>query len=162
MAPPAVAPVQRRVLIVEDNPVNAAVAEGYLAELGYASVWVTDGAAAVARSAEQRFDLILMDLNMPDMDGFAAAALIRQRDSEFGSLAGQARVPIVALTAHEAESYRDACLTAGMDDILSKPYKLAECARITREWIEAPRRKRQGDTLTTDNEGVILATVRNH
>ena len=91
-------------------------------------MWVKDGAEAVARHAAERFDLILMDLSMPGMDGFATTALIRQRG------AAAARVPIVALTAHDAANYRDACLTAGMDDMLSKPYTLEECAQVVRRF----------------------------
>jgi signal transduction histidine kinase/ligand-binding sensor domain-containing protein/CheY-like chemotaxis protein/HPt (histidine-containing phosphotransfer) domain-containing protein len=117
------------VLLVEDEPVNAAVAQGYLAELGCTSVWVTGGSEAVARSAIERFDLIMMDINMPSMDGFATTALIRQGE------AGQRRVPIIALTAHEARNYRDACLSAGMDDILSKPYTLEQCAQLLNSHI---------------------------
>ncbi|MBL8270687.1 hybrid sensor histidine kinase/response regulator [Steroidobacter sp.] len=117
------------VLLVEDEPVNAAVAEGYLATLGCTSVWVKSGTEAVARSAGEHFDLILMDLNMPDMDGFAATKLIRQR-------AGQGkRTPIVALTAHDAATYRDKCLNADMDDILTKPYTMDECSRLLRKWL---------------------------
>jgi CheY-like chemotaxis protein len=120
------------VLLVEDEPVNAAVAQGYLAALGCTSVWVATGPAAVARSAVERFDLILMDLSMPGMDGFATTALIRQQAR------GSARVPIVALTAHDAASYRDICIAAGMDDLLSKPYTLEQCTALLRRWI-APR-----------------------
>jgi signal transduction histidine kinase/CheY-like chemotaxis protein/HPt (histidine-containing phosphotransfer) domain-containing protein len=119
------------VLLVEDEPVNAAVAEGYLASLGCTSVWVKSGNEAVARSAGERFDLILMDLNMPDMDGFAATRLIRQRAKQ-----GE-RTPIVALTAHDAATYREKCLRADMDDILTKPYTLDECARLLRKWLVA-------------------------
>ena len=104
-----------RVLIVEDDQINAAVAEGYLAELGCSSEWVVDGSGAVARNAVERFDLILMDLNMPGLDGYGTTALIRKYDHT-------SRVPIVALTANDANAYREACLRAGMDDILSKPY----------------------------------------
>jgi len=117
------------VLLVEDEPVNAAVAEGYLANLGCTSVWVEDGAEAVARSAAERFDLILMDLSMPTMDGFATTALIRQREGN-----GR-RVPIVALTAHDALNYRSSCLAAGMDDILTKPYTMAECTQLLQRWL---------------------------
>jgi CheY-like chemotaxis protein len=97
---------------------------------------VKSGNEAMARSAGEHFDLILMDLNMPDMDGFAATKLIRQR-------AGQGRrVPIVALTAHDAIAYREKCLRADMDDILTKPYTLDECGRLLRKWLtqetEAP------------------------
>ena len=125
----AAAPLGGHVLLVEDEPVNAAVAQGYLAELGCTSVWVDNGSEAIARSARERFDLIMMDLNMPAMDGFAATRLIRQRQHHAD------RVPIIALTAHEAKNYRDACLTAGMDDLLSKPYTLDQCAALLRRWI---------------------------
>jgi signal transduction histidine kinase/ligand-binding sensor domain-containing protein/CheY-like chemotaxis protein/HPt (histidine-containing phosphotransfer) domain-containing protein len=121
------------VLLVEDEPVNAAVAQGYLAALGCTSVWVKDGPEAVARNAAERFDLILMDLSMPTMDGFATTALIRQREAR-----GR-RLPIIALTAHDATNYRDTCLQAGMDDMLSKPCTLQECARVLRQWIPANR-----------------------
>src|SRR6185437_14785691 len=67
------------VLLVEDEPVNAAVAQGYLEALGCTSVWTKDGAAALARSATERFDLILMDINMPAFDGYETARLIRER-----------------------------------------------------------------------------------
>jgi signal transduction histidine kinase/ligand-binding sensor domain-containing protein/CheY-like chemotaxis protein/HPt (histidine-containing phosphotransfer) domain-containing protein len=117
------------VLLVEDEAVNAAVAQGYLEELGCTSVWVKDGPEAVARSAVERFDLILMDLSMPKMDGYATTALIRKRDAQ------RARVPIVALSAHDAVAYRAACLDAGMDDILSKPYTLEACAQLLRRWL---------------------------
>lgn len=117
------------ILLVEDEPVNAAVAEGYLAALGCTSVWVKSGADAVARRSAERFDLVLMDLNMPDMDGFAATRLIRQREGR-----GE-RVAIVALTAHDAAAYRDKCLRADMDDILTKPYTLEDCARVLRKWL---------------------------
>ncbi len=117
------------VLLVEDEPVNAAVAQGYLAVLGCTSVWVKDGPEAVARAAAERFDLILMDLSMPTMDGFATTALIRQRKGT-----GR-RVPIIALTAHDASSYRETCLQAGMDDMLSKPCTLEECKKVLRRWI---------------------------
>jgi two-component system, sensor histidine kinase and response regulator len=109
--------------------VNMAVAQGYLAELGCTSIAATNGAEAVSRSATEKFDLIMMDLNMPDMDGFEATGLIRK-----GERAG-AHVPIVAITAHQAASYRDACLTAGMDDILSKPYTFDECARLIARFL---------------------------
>jgi signal transduction histidine kinase/ligand-binding sensor domain-containing protein/CheY-like chemotaxis protein len=124
------------VLVVEDEGVNAAVAQGYLAELGCTHVWVADGAGALARSAIERFDLILMDLNMPGLDGFATAAAIRKREGS-----GK-RVPIVALTATEAEDCRDRCLIAGMDDVLSKPYSYAQCETLLRALIPDPSRTR--------------------
>ncbi|MBV8143606.1 MAG: response regulator, partial [Gammaproteobacteria bacterium] len=118
------------VLIVEDDAVNAAVAQGYLAELGCRSVWVASGEEAVARSAVERFDMVLMDLNMPGLDGYATTALIRKGEREY-------RVPIIALTANEPAQYREACLRAGMDDIMSKPYTIADCAAVIRRWMSS-------------------------
>lgn len=118
------------VLLVEDDAVNAAVAEGYLDALGCSCVWVKRGSDAVARAASERFDLVLMDLNMPDMDGFTATRLIRRREGQ------GARVPIVAVTAHDASSHRDKCLHADMDDILTKPYTLEDCTRLLKRWLE--------------------------
>lgn len=114
------------VLLVDDESVNAAIAQGYLAELGCSSVWVDNGAEAVTRSGTERFDLIMMDLNMPTMDGLAATRLIR------ATTGAQRAIPIVALTAHDAASYRAACLEAGMNDIMSKPYTFEQCANLLR------------------------------
>jgi len=72
----------------------------------------------------------MMDLNMPTMDGFATSRLIREHEG------GVARIPIIALTAHDAKNYRAACLAAGMDDLMSKPYTLDECAQLLRRWIK--------------------------
>ncbi len=117
------------ILLVEDEPVNASVAMGYLEALGCSSVWVETGAEAISQSAAQRFDLILMDLSMPGMNGFQTAALIREREGP------DRRVPIIALTAHDAKGYRESCLQAGMDDLLTKPYTLEQCAQLLRRWI---------------------------
>lgn len=125
---PAVASIGGHVLLVEDEPVNAAVAQGYLATLGCSSVWVKDGAEALARHTTERFDLILMDLNMPNLDGFATSRLMRERG-------GARRVPIVALTANDGVDRRESCLASGMDDLLSKPCTLEDCARVLRRWI---------------------------
>jgi response regulator RpfG family c-di-GMP phosphodiesterase len=87
--------------------------------------------AAIARIQTEHFDLVLMDLNMPDMDGFAATARIREQE------AGRTRVPVIALTAHDARSYRPRVLDAGMDEILSKPYSLQECHQMLSHWMTA-------------------------
>ncbi len=121
------------VLLVEDEPVNAAVAQGYLSELGCTSEWVQSGPDAVARCAGERFDLIMMDLNMPTMDGFATSRLIRAGEGQ------RRRVPIIALTAHDAGEYRDSCRSAGMDDIMSKPFSLEQCANLLRRWLDPAR-----------------------
>jgi signal transduction histidine kinase/CheY-like chemotaxis protein/HPt (histidine-containing phosphotransfer) domain-containing protein len=137
------------VLLVEDEPVNAAVAQGYLSVLGCTCVWVKDGPEAVARSATERFDLILMDLSMPTMDGFETTALIRRR------MGASRRVPIVALTAHDAANYRETCLKADMDDMLSKPCTLDECAQVLRRWIPHSDEHTHRQTLpATSSEGL--------
>src|SRR6185437_13189189 len=133
------------VLLVEDDEVNAAVAQGYLEALGCTSVWTKDGAEALARSATDRFDLIFMDLNMPGFDGYETAKLMRSR-----SAAGP-RMPIVALTAHTPSQVRERCAAAGIDDVLSKPYTLEDCEQLLRRWItrktgtKAPARPVTGD-----------------
>jgi signal transduction histidine kinase/CheY-like chemotaxis protein/HPt (histidine-containing phosphotransfer) domain-containing protein len=119
------------VLIVEDDAVNATVAEGYLALLGCSSVWLKEGSSAVAHCAKERFDLILMDLNMPGLDGYETTRQIRELEG------GSARTPIIALTANKASVYRDGCLLAGMDEILSKPYSLAALTQLLRRWVDA-------------------------
>ena len=126
---PAVEALGAHVLLVEDEPVNAAVAQGYLEALGCTSVWVENGPEAVIRSAVDRFDVILMDLSMPGMDGFATTAQIRARE-QTGS-----QVPIIALTAHDAPGIREACVRAGMNDLLSKPYTLEQCAQLLQHWV---------------------------
>jgi len=116
------------VLVVEDNPVNAAVAQGMLAELGCTATVVNGGRRAVACAVAERFDLILMDLHMPDLDGITATGLIRRAETGI-------RVPIVALTADAAHAHRDKCQDAGMDDFLGKPFTLRELhARLSR-WL---------------------------
>ncbi len=90
------------VLLVEDEAVNAAVAEGYLVSAGLHMARVKNGTDAVARSGAERFDLIFMDLNMPGIDGFTAAKLIREREEASGKAGTNSRVPIIALTAHDA------------------------------------------------------------
>jgi CheY-like chemotaxis protein/nitrogen-specific signal transduction histidine kinase/HPt (histidine-containing phosphotransfer) domain-containing protein len=129
-------PLKAHVLLVEDESVNAAVAEGYLDALGCTSTWVTNGAEAVARAAAEHFDLVLMDLSMPGMDGFATTALIRQQQRRAASTRGAVtRVPVIALTAHDAVRYREKCLAADIDDILSKPYTLDDCRRVLQQWL---------------------------
>jgi signal transduction histidine kinase/ligand-binding sensor domain-containing protein/CheY-like chemotaxis protein/HPt (histidine-containing phosphotransfer) domain-containing protein len=140
------------VLLVEDEPVNAAVAEGYLTALGYRCVWVQSGREAVARQAAERFDLIFMDLSMPELDGFGTAKLIRQSEQSAG--AGR-RVPIVALSAHDAGKYRAQCLATGIDDILSKPYTLEQCAAFLRKWASGSGSNRTAMTAATAGAAAV-------
>jgi CheY-like chemotaxis protein len=111
----------RRVLLAEDNPVNRKLAIRLLEKHGYSVVAVEDGRAAVAAWEEASFDVILMDVQMPEMDGFQATAEIRRRETVTG-----AHTPIVAMTAHALKGDEERCLAAGMDRYLAKPIRAAE------------------------------------
>jgi CheY-like chemotaxis protein len=117
-AEPIAEPRGLRVLVAEDNPVNQMLAVRMLQKLGHEATVVPDGRAAVAAVEAEAFDLVLMDVQMPEMDGFAAAAAIRQHEA---GAPGRPRIPIIALTAHALKGDREQCLAAGMDDYLSKP-----------------------------------------
>ena len=123
-------PVQGTVLLVEDNPVNQKVAQAMLAKLGLPMVLANDGQEAVELVKVRDFGLILMDCQMPVMDGYAATAAIRGLPGGRGE-----RLPIVALTANAMQGDRQKCLEAGMDDFLSKPYKLAQLQAIMARWF---------------------------
>ena len=107
------------VLVVEDNPVNQRLAAALLGKAGYQVRVAATGGAALAALDTGHFDLVLMDVQMPDMTGVETAAHIRRRP-------GDGRIPIVAMTAHVMESDREACYAAGMDDFLAKPIDATE------------------------------------
>ncbi len=108
-----------KILLAEDNPVNVRLALRQLTRLGFSATVAANGALACEAAQREHFDLILMDLQMPQMDGLAATRAIREREC-----GGPVRVPIVAMTADALPEDRDACLAAGMDDYLSKPVSL--------------------------------------
>ncbi len=119
-----------RALLVEDNPVNREVSTGMLELLGYHVTVAEDGQQGVAASAIEAFDLILMDCQMPVMDGFTATARIRDREQRTHA----ARIPIIALTANAMDGDRERCLNAGMDDYLSKPFSQQALAEVLSRW----------------------------
>ncbi len=136
---------RRRVLLAEDNPINRQIAMAMLAGIGCEVVCVADGRQAVERSRDQAFDLILMDCQMPEMDGFEATAMIRARESGMNrtgagagadatSLTSQ-RTPIIAVTANAMHGDRERCLEAGMDDYLAKPFAKKHLRAIADRWI---------------------------
>jgi len=110
-----------RVLLAEDNPVNQKVALRLLEKFGCTVQIAGTGSQAVAAALHGRFDLVLMDCQMPDMDGFEATAEIRRRELDTGH-----RTRIVALTANAMSTDAERCRRAGMDGYISKPYKPAE------------------------------------
>ncbi|RMF77779.1 MAG: response regulator, partial [Nitrospirae bacterium] len=118
------------VLLAEDNAVNRLVAVKALERLGHRVTAVADGAAAVEAWAAGGFDLVLMDCQMPVMDGYRATAEIRAREAERGG----PRTPIVALTANAMAGDREQCLAAGMDDHLAKPVRGEALAACLERW----------------------------
>jgi len=123
-------PVKRRgrVLLVEDNPVNQLVAKGMLGKLGCDVVVAAHGAEALDQLEHDEFDLVLMDCNMPVMDGYEASRQIRQSGR-------WPHLPIVALTANAMSEERERCRAAGMSDYLAKPFRREELAALLDQWI---------------------------
>ncbi len=126
-------PLSGRVLVAEDNAVNQTVAVNLLASMGVESVVASDGEEAVDRFEEQHFDAILMDCQMPRLDGFAATEEIRQREAERGIQP----TPIIAITANAMAGDMEKCLAAGMDDYLRKPYKGEQLYAILAKVLDA-------------------------
>ena len=127
-------PLNARVLLADDNPVNQVVAEETLKLLGCRTQVVEDGSGAVEAMAEGGYDLVLMDVQMPVMDGFEATSQIRRLEAEQG---GPRRVPIIALTADAMQGDRERCLAAGMDDYLSKPFTPTQLWEVLERWLGA-------------------------
>ncbi|MGO9241612.1 MAG: response regulator [Bryobacteraceae bacterium] len=130
-----------RILVVEDNDINQRVAQRLLEREGHTAVIAADGRKALERLEDASFDLILMDLQMPLLDGFETTAEIRRRERGTG-----AHIPIVALTAHAYQSDCDHCLEAGMDAFLSKPVDPGQLAR-TIQSLSAGRAQCVGEEI---------------
>jgi signal transduction histidine kinase/CheY-like chemotaxis protein/HPt (histidine-containing phosphotransfer) domain-containing protein len=127
-----------RVLVVEDNAVNQDVASGILKQMGCTVVTAANGRSAVQLFAQETFDLILMDCEMPIMDGFDATRRIRDIERVMRGLSdreSRSRTPIVALTAHALAEVRERCLEVGMDDFLVKPYDELQIADMLGRWL---------------------------
>jgi signal transduction histidine kinase/CheY-like chemotaxis protein len=129
-AAPSITPTRaarrQRVLVAEDNPVNQKLAQHLLERRGHTPILVGNGREAVDMMRRDQFDLVLMDLQMPEMDGFEATASIRAHERN----SGQPRVPIIALTAHAMQGDRQRCLDADMDGYVAKPIKPVELFEV--------------------------------
>jgi CheY-like chemotaxis protein len=123
------------VLVADDDAMNRLVAEESLKYLGAEVVAVDSGSAVLHAMAGRHFDLLLLDVHMPDMSGIEAAMRIRQHEK--GS--GAPRVPIVALTASATAKDQQSCLDAGMDGVLTKPFRMEQLEQVLRTWCPSTR-----------------------
>ena len=136
MLPPKILPklAGQRVLLVEDNPVNQKVALKMLHFCGVDSHLAANGQEALDELAHQAYDLVLMDCQMPELDGYAATRALREREQS----QGLSRVPVIALTANALEGDKHRCIEAGMDDYLSKPLMLDDLSAMLQRWLLPP------------------------
>lgn len=135
-----------RILVAEDDPVNAETLRSMLAQLGYEIVMARNGEEAVARAAACEFDAILMDGQMPVMNGIDATRIIRDDEARRGL-----HRRIIGVTASTFDEYRDQCLDAGMDDVVQKPVGMAGLVRVLSQWV--------GDAPAVAPSGVAPVTV---
>ena len=137
---------QASILVAEDNPVNQEVALAMLELMGCRAEVADNGAIAAEKALDHRYDLILMDCHMPEMDGFSATAKIRQEESHLGQ---DVRIPIIALTANVQGGIKQECLAAGMDDYLSKPFSQEQLMATLEKWLSPTK------TESDENEQII-------
>jgi PAS domain S-box-containing protein len=150
-----------RILVTEDYPTNQQVFMRFLKNAGYKADLAANGREAVDACATKHYDLILMDIQMPDMDGYQATKAIREREVQSAEKdckngrRGLFRVPIVAMTAHAISGYRESCLAAGMDDYLTKPVGKKALMAMVEKWTASrPEQDREGhsDVQVIDEE----------
>jgi len=141
LAIPAAACAPLRILLVEDNPANQKLATYILGNRGHTVEIAGDGQEAISLTAHNRYDAVLMDVQMPGMNGWEATAAIRKREG------GGSRVPIIAMTAHAAQGVRDQCLAAGMDAYLSKPIQFSKLIEMVESFAEKAGTSPDADCL---------------
>jgi PAS domain S-box-containing protein len=146
---------RERILLAEDNPTNQQVATRLLEKMGFGVVAVSNGQDAVRALESEPFDLVLMDLQMPVMDGFEATRAIRGPQSGVRNR----QVPIVAMTAHALKGDRERCLEAGMDDHVSKPVDPKKLAMVTERWLGHSPEPAQPPELAEASEPVKETVV---
>ncbi len=133
------------ILVAEDHTINQQVAQLYLDNLGFNCNIVSNGIEVLSALAENQYDLILMDCQMPEMDGLTAAAAIRNMEKSTGK-----HIPIVAMTASAMQGDREICLVAGMDDYISKPIDFSPLRKMLEKWL--PLNKKAVVQVTTQQQ----------
>jgi signal transduction histidine kinase/ActR/RegA family two-component response regulator len=123
-----------RVLLAEDNAINQKIACRFLEKEGHDVTLASDGRQALAALDRETFDVVLMDIQMPEMDGFQATAIIRAGERNTGN-----HLPIIAMTAHAMKGDRERCLAAGMDSYLAKPITAPELIKVLEKFSDAPQ-----------------------
>ncbi len=121
----------KRVLVVEDNLVNQLICQEMLVGLGLDAAIADNGREALRALEDNIYDLVLMDCQMPEMDGYEATRVIRAREQT----QQQPRLPILALTAHAMVGDRERCLEAGMDDYVTKPFRYEDIKALLERWL---------------------------
>lgn len=132
---PVATPLAPAILLAEDNPVNALIAITMLEKLNMEVVHVTTGKSALKSMRTRPYKLVLMDINMPEMDGYTATRYVRKWEKE-GVL--KQRTPVIAMTANALKGDRERCLKMGMDDYLAKPVKQDELLKLVGRWLKEP------------------------
>ena len=122
------------ILLVEDNKVNQLVGSKVLENLGYGFTIANNGLEAVSAFQSGAYDAVLMDCQMPEMDGYEATAAIRRLEGPEG------HIPIIAMTAAAMEGDRERCMSAGMDDFLTKPVRLEAVSTALQRWVVSAKR----------------------
>ncbi|GJM23874.1 MAG: hypothetical protein DHS20C16_02890 [Phycisphaerae bacterium] len=143
----------RHLLVVEDNAVNQRVVSSLLDRLGYAVSIACNGLEALHALEQDAFDLVLMDVQMPTMDGLEATSRIRLQEK-------YSDLPVIALTAHAALSDRDRCIRAGMDDYITKPINKNDLKAMVEKWLPAEGRNKGSDSISEPSESEGAAAVK--
>jgi PAS domain S-box-containing protein len=152
-------PLSARVLLVEDNGVNQEIGMAMLQAIGCEVDLAADGREAIEATGAKDYDLVLMDCQIPHVDGFEATRAIRARERERSPSSAALRLPIVALTANAMSGDRELCIAAGMDDYLSKPFTQAQLRAVLEAWMPNPAAAAAAERSGMARSPVLRAVV---